>query len=106
MISVGVLGAKGRMGSEVCRAVSAAADLTLAAGVDVGDSLQPLEDCDVVVDFTSPPSVMDNLMWCIDNGLHCVVGPSGFDEARLAKCAGRLTGGRPARGLRAPQFSV
>jgi 4-hydroxy-tetrahydrodipicolinate reductase len=106
MISVGVLGAKGRMGSEVCRAVAAAAGLTLAAAVDVGDSLQPLEDCDVVVDFTSPSSVMDNLIWCIDNGLHCVVGTSGFDEARLAKVAGWLTGGLPARVLIAPNFSV
>ena len=106
MISVGVLGARGRMGSEACRAVTAEPDLTLAASVDVGDSMRPLEDCDVIVDFTTPSSVMDNLLWCIDNGLNCVVGTSGFDEDRLGKVRGWLAGGERSRVLIAPNFSV
>jgi 4-hydroxy-tetrahydrodipicolinate reductase len=106
MISVGVLGAKGRMGSEVSRAISAADDLTLAAAVDVGDSMQPLEDCDVIVDFTDPSSVMNNVQWCIDNGLNCVVGTSGFDETRLSQVREWLAGGEPSRVLIAPNFSV
>jgi 4-hydroxy-tetrahydrodipicolinate reductase len=106
MIAVGVLGASGRMGSEASRAVSAADDLTLAAQVDVGDSMQPLEDCDVVVDFTTPASVMDNLLWCIDNGLNCVVGTSGFDEARLSQVREWASGGRRARVLIVPNFSI
>ena len=69
MIKVGVLGAKGRMGSQVCSTVESAGDLTLAAQVDVGDSLDPLAAADVVVDFTQPGAVMDNLRWCIEHGI-------------------------------------
>ena len=86
MIKVGVLGARGRMGSEVGRAVAAADDLELAAGVDAGDALEALAGCGVVVNFTHPGVVMDNLRWCIGHGLDVVVGTSGFDEEdRLAQ---------------------
>ena len=47
MIKVGVLGAKGRMGSQISAAVDAADDMTLAAGVDVGDDREALTGCDV-----------------------------------------------------------
>ncbi len=71
MIKVGVLGAKGRMGSQVCSTVEAAGDLQLAAQVDIGDSLDSLAAADVVVDFTHPGAVMDNLRWCIGRGAGC-----------------------------------
>ena len=61
MIKVGVLGAKGRMGSEVCTTVESAADLTLMGQVDVGDPVDALAGADVVVDFTHPGAVMGNL---------------------------------------------
>jgi 4-hydroxy-tetrahydrodipicolinate reductase len=103
---VGVLGAQGRMGSEVCRAVEAADDLTLVAGVDVGDDRNPLVGCDVVVDFTTPDAVMDNLKWCLDNGVHVVVGTTGFDDERLDTVRGWL-GSSPERGvLVAPNFGI
>lgn len=106
MIKVGVLGSKGRMGSELGRAIGAAEDMTLSAAVDAGDDRQVLADCDVVVDFTQPSTVLDNLRWCIDRGLDCVVGTSGFDEARLSE-VGRWLDGRPqSRVLIAPNFSV
>ena len=79
MISVGVLGAKGRMGSEVCRTVEAADDLELTAAVDVGDVRDPLASCDVIVDFTHPGAVLDNLRWCLSHDRSTVVGTSGFD---------------------------
>jgi 4-hydroxy-tetrahydrodipicolinate reductase len=82
-IKVGVSGARGRMGAEVCRAVDAAEDLELVAQVDVGDDRDALSAADVVVDFTTPDAVMDNIAWCIEQGLHCVVGTTGFDDARL-----------------------
>jgi 4-hydroxy-tetrahydrodipicolinate reductase len=85
MIKVGVLGAGGRMGAEVCRAVETADDLELVASVDVGDSRDALTAAEVVVDFTTPDVVMDNLAWCISRGLHCVVGTTGFDDERLAR---------------------
>lgn len=87
MIKVGVLGAKGRMGSLVGQTVRATNDLELAAEVDIGDSLDALAGCDVVVDFTSPAAVMDNLRWCVRHGLDVVIGTSGFDAARLERVA-------------------
>jgi 4-hydroxy-tetrahydrodipicolinate reductase len=85
VIKVGVLGAKGRMGSLVSQTVRSAGDLELAAEVDVGDSRDPLRGCEVVVDFTSPAAVMENLQWCVRSGLNMVIGTSGFNEARLAE---------------------
>ncbi len=81
-----MLGARGRMGSEVVRAVEAADGLEVVAAVDDGDPLAGLVDAgaQVVVDFTRPDVVMDNLRFCIEQGIHCVVGTTGFDDDRLA----------------------
>ena len=106
MIRVGVLGARGRMGSQVCREVAAADGLEVGAGVDEGDPRDALKDCDVVVDFTHPSAVMDNLHWCIGQGLTTVVGTSGFDEARLAQVGDWLAGAPGVRALIVPNFSV
>ncbi len=83
-IRVGVLGARGRMGAQVCRAVDAADDLELVAMVDQGDWLFNIADAgsEVVVDFTSPDSVMDHVHWCIEQGINLVVGTSGFTQQR------------------------
>ena len=106
MIKVGVLGANGRMGSQVCQAVADAADLTMAAGVDQGDDRAALAGCDVVVDFTHPGVVMDNLHWCIGRGLTAVVGTSGFDEARIGQVRQWLAAAAGARALIVPNFSI
>ena len=106
MIKVGVLGAKGRMGSEVCRTVDAADDLELGAAVDVGDARDPLADCDVVVDFTHPGAVLDNLRWCLAHVGNIVVGTSGFDEPRLAMVQDWLGAAPSARALIVPNFSI
>lgn len=82
-IRVGVLGARGRMGQQVCRAVEAASDLELVAQVDAGDPLAALEPAQVVVDFTQPDVVMDNLRFAIEAGIHAVVGTTGFTVERL-----------------------
>src|SRR5215813_11291726 len=105
-IKVGVLGAKGRMGTQICAAVAGEHDMTLAAGVDVGDDREALAGCDVVVDFTHPGAVMDNLRWCIGQGLDAVVGTSGFGEDRLAEVRGWLETQPDARVLVVPNFSV
>ncbi len=105
-VKVGVLGAQGRVGSEVCRAVEEAPDTTLVARVDVGDDLEALTAAEVVVDFTHPDVVMDNLRWCIAHGLHCVVGTTGFDDVRLDALRTAL-GDAPTVGvLVAPNFSI
>ena len=105
-IKVGVLGARGRVGAVVCRAVEAAGDTELVAAVDAGDPLEPLAQADVVVDFTRPDVVMDNLRWCIGRGLHCVVGTTGFDEARLQALREALAEAPGVGVLVAPNFSV
>jgi 4-hydroxy-tetrahydrodipicolinate reductase len=106
MIKVGVLGARGRMGSEVCRTVAGAEGMTLAAGVDEGDDRVPLAACDAVVDFTHPGVVMDNLRWCVGQGLDTVVGTSGFDDARTAQVREWLADAPGTRVLIVPNFSI
>jgi 4-hydroxy-tetrahydrodipicolinate reductase len=91
-IRVGVLGARGRMGSEVCRTIDAAPDTDLVAMVDEGDWLFNVSDAaaQVVVDFTTPDVVLDNVRWCIDQGISAVVGTSGFDPERIETVRGWL----------------
>jgi 4-hydroxy-tetrahydrodipicolinate reductase len=104
MRRVAVLGARGRMGSEVVRAVEAADDLALAAALDADDALD-LAGADVAVDFTHPDAVMGNLRACIDAGVHAVVGTTGFDEARLGELRGMLDG-TGVSVLVAPNFGI
>lgn len=112
MINVGVLGARGKVGSQICTAVEAAADLALVARVDAGDPLAMLSDAgaQVVVDFTHPDVVMSNLEYCVKHGIHAVVGTTGFDEDRLAALRGWLAEAQQRdQGvgvLIAPNFSI
>jgi 4-hydroxy-tetrahydrodipicolinate reductase len=105
-MNVGVLGARGRMGAEVCRAVEAADGLTLTAAVDVGDERDALTAAEVVVDFTTPDAVMDNLRWCIAHELHCVVGTTGFDDARFAEVRSLLADHPSVGVVVAPNFGI
>lgn len=84
-LKVGVLGAKGRMGVAVCQLIQTNADFELGAQCDVGDSLELLSSCDVVVDFTTPDVVMDNLEFLLTNNINVVVGTTGFTPARIAQ---------------------
>lgn len=105
-VRVGVLGARGRMGSQVCRAVEAAEDLELTARVDADERRESLRDTDVVVDFTTPDAVLDNLRWCVQAGLSVVVGTTGFTPERLAEVDGWLVDAPGVGVLIAPNFSV
>ncbi len=106
MTTVAVLGARGRMGAEVCRAVEAAEGLELVAALEVGDDRAEAESAQVAVDFTHPDAVLANLGWCIDRGIHVVVGTTGFDQDRLQQVR-RLLSGRPEVGVVvAANFSV
>ena len=111
-IKVGVLGARGKVGAEVCRAVEAAPDTELVASVDAGDDVEELvrSGAQVVVDFTHPDVVMDNLRFCIEHGIHAVVGTTGFDQGRLDLLeewlAGASRDGRGVGVLIAPNFSI
>ena len=105
MIRVGVIGACGRMGLMVCRAVAEADDLALVAAIDrskigenvgaligqpklgvpVSDELERLleAEAEIAIDFTHPDVVMENVRWCIDHGVHLVVGTTGITQEDL-----------------------
>jgi 4-hydroxy-tetrahydrodipicolinate reductase len=103
---VGVLGARGRMGTETCQAIEASSDLSLVSRLDAGDELSPLSDVRVVVDFTTPDVVMDNLRWCVERGVNVVVGTSGFTTDRLDTVRSWLAD-RPGVGVViAPNFAL
>ncbi|MDT7760946.1 MAG: 4-hydroxy-tetrahydrodipicolinate reductase [Mycobacterium sp.] len=105
---VGVLGAKGKVGATIVAAVEAAEDLTFTAGVDAGDPLSLFTDSqtEVVIDFTHPDVVMDNLKFLIDNGIHAVVGTTGFTDERLSQVNTWLEESRTTAVLIAPNFAI
>ncbi len=123
---VAVVGAAGRMGSEVCRAVTAADDLELVAAVDPSRAGERLDDvtgvaseltihgeleavtaaaADVAVEFTGPGSVGANLVWLLGEGVHVVVGATGIGEPDLARARQIATEG-PANAVVAPNFAI
>ncbi len=108
LLRVAVLGAAGRMGAEACRAVERADDLELVARVGSDDPLQSVVDAhaQVAVDLTRPDAVMDNVRFCVDHGLHVVVGTSGFDDERLAAVRGWLDAAPGVGVVVAPNFAV
>lgn len=108
MIKVGVLGAAGRVGSAVVAGVNKADDLELVAEVSAGDSLQVLldKDVDVIVDFTTPAAVIGNLDFCINNGIHCVVGTTGFDDERYQQVRDWCAANEGVGVLVAPNFAI
>ncbi|RNE49360.1 4-hydroxy-tetrahydrodipicolinate reductase [Corynebacterium alimapuense] len=107
-IKVGVLGANGRVGSAVCDGVEAADDLELVARIDSSDDLHTLvsSGTQVIVDFTTPDVVMDNLEFCISHGIHCVVGTTGFDADRLATVESWCAAEGAGNLLIAPNFAI
>ncbi|MDJ0361412.1 4-hydroxy-tetrahydrodipicolinate reductase [Rhodococcus sp. H29-C3] len=107
-IRVGVLGARGKVGQAICDAVTAADGLELVATVDQGDPISNFVDAvtEVVVDFTHPDVVMDNLKFLVENGIHAVVGTTGFDEGRLDTVRSWLTNSPRTGVLIAPNFAI
>ena len=117
MSRVAVSGAGGRMGRLVAETVAAAPDLELTAvfdpahaGAEVAGktvAADPLacSDAEVVVEFTVPEVVLDNIGAWRRMGLHAVVGTSGFDAARLSRAA-EVWGDGPPNCLVVPNFSI
>lgn len=125
MIRVGVFGAGGKMGSTVCRAIVADPDLQLVAAVDplhagidlrgvTGADLRGLQvspdleslaraEAQVAVDFTHIDAARGNLAWCAANGVHAVVGTSGFTPADYEELATRFT---RSNCFLAPNFAI
>ncbi|MFL6098881.1 MAG: 4-hydroxy-tetrahydrodipicolinate reductase [Actinomycetales bacterium] len=105
-IAVAVLGAAGRMGSEVCRAVEATDDLELVGRYDQGDELGDLGGALVAVDFTVPDAALGNVLRLVAAGVHAVVGTTGWTDERLEQVRAALAD-RPQVGvLVAPNFAI
>ncbi|MCX4983847.1 4-hydroxy-tetrahydrodipicolinate reductase [Streptomyces sp. NBC_00250] len=107
-LRVAVLGAQGRIGSEAVRAVEAAEDMELVAALGRGDKLETLTEAgaQVVVELTTPSSVMENLDFCVRHGIHAVVGTTGWTEERLAQLRTWLAASPETGVLIAPNFSI
>ena len=105
-VKVAVFGARGRMGAEVCRAVEAAEGLQLVAAIDLGDDRTPAQAAQVAVDFTHPDAVMENLSWCLNQGIHAVVGTTGFTDQKLDAIRAQLTSQDGVGVLIVPNFSI
>ncbi|MBA4025194.1 MAG: 4-hydroxy-tetrahydrodipicolinate reductase [Gordonia sp.] len=107
-IKVGVLGSGGKVGQAIVAAVEAADDLDFSAGVDQGDPLSRFVESKtaVVVDFTHPDAVMANLEFLVENGIHAVVGTTGFDYERLDTVRGWLADHPGVGVLIAPNFAI
>ena len=86
-IKVAVLGSKGKMGSEVIKAVKATSDLELVASIDQGDDFNIIKNsgADVAVDFTTPDSVMKNIENLINANISPIIGTTGFDDEKIEK---------------------
>ena len=108
MTRVAVLGAKGRMGSTAVQAIEAADGLDLAVGIDLGDSLDLVTEhgADAALVFTTPDVALEQVLWCVERGVHVVIGTSGFDEERTRRIEAAL-GDDPEVGvLVVPNFSI
>lgn len=127
MVRVGVLGAGGRMGQAVCRAVSEDPELALVAAVDprlggidlrqvigadaegvqVGASLDELERsrAEVAVDFTEAAAAVANMSWCAEHGVHGVVGTSGIATGELEQLSAAFATSK-ANCVVAPNFAI
>jgi 4-hydroxy-tetrahydrodipicolinate reductase len=90
VIRVAVSGAAGRMGQTVCAAVEGAEGMELRGRVDpaLGVALAGvLDEADVVIDFSTPETALDNAKACLAAGVHVVVGTTGFDLEALRQAA-------------------
>ena len=107
-VRVAVLGAAGRMGGEAAKAVEAADDMDLVARIGSRDPLEGIlrARAQVAVDLTRPDAVMDNVRFCVEHGVHAVVGTSGFDEAKLDTVRGWLAHAPAVGVVVVPNFAI
>jgi 4-hydroxy-tetrahydrodipicolinate reductase len=107
-LAVAVLGANGRMGAEAVKAVESAPDMKLVAALGRGDSLATLlsSGARYVVDLTVPESTEANVRFAVENGMHAVVGTTGWDAGRLENLSSLLAGHQGVGVLIAPNFAL
>lgn len=107
-IRVGVIGARGRMGSHALEAIEAADGLVLAAALGSSDPIEQILDAkiDVAVELTVPDATEANVTFLVDHGIDTVVGTTGWTEERLDGLRARLADHPQTAVLIAPNFSI
>jgi 4-hydroxy-tetrahydrodipicolinate reductase len=106
-VRVAVVGAAGRMGSTTCAAVEGAEGLELVSRIDLGDDLQAgLKDADVAVIFSVPDAAVENVLSCVQAGVHAVVGTTGWTDDRLRQVEAALEQASGVGVLVAPNFAL
>lgn len=113
MIKVAVCGALGKMGQEVCQAVTDCPETELIAKIDIAsDSMyhtieeaHRVEDIDVLIDFTQPKSIYENALYCLNNGIKIVIGTTGLTDEQIAELK-KLSEEKNTGCLIAPNFST
>jgi 4-hydroxy-tetrahydrodipicolinate reductase len=104
MLNILVTGFRGRMGQAVATAVSENTETRVAAGIDMGDSLEEaLAKCNTVIDFTLPSFTNELIEGCVEAGKPLVMGTTGHDDAQL-ELIQRASQSIPI--VHAPNFSV
>ncbi|TCJ30701.1 MULTISPECIES: 4-hydroxy-tetrahydrodipicolinate reductase [unclassified Parafrankia] len=108
MTQVAVLGARGRMGEASVRAIEATSDMSVVAEIDVDDNLREIVEkkADVVLVFSPPGVAHEQVQWCIEQGIHVVVGTSGFDEDAVQQIRAALIERDEVNVFVVPNFSV
>lgn len=113
MIKIAVCGALGKMGQEVCQAVTDCPDTELIAKIDIAsdhmyhtiEEAHRVEDIDVLIDFTQPKSIYENALYCLNNGIKIVIGTTGLTDEQIAELK-RLSQEKNTGCLIAPNFST
>ncbi|UUI67455.1 4-hydroxy-tetrahydrodipicolinate reductase [Aeromicrobium duanguangcaii] len=108
MTRVAVLGAKGRMGSTSAEAIEAADGLELVARIDVGDDLSTAEEAgaEAALVFTTPDVAFDQARWCLERGIHVVIGTSGFGDDKVAQLREIVAAHDGVGAIVVPNFSI
>lgn len=84
MLNVLVTGFRGRMGQSVATAISEDAEVRIAAGIDLGDSLEEaLSKSEIVIDFTLPTFTDELIEECVSKEVPVVMGTTGHDDRQL-----------------------
>ena len=93
------------MGEEVCRAINADPGTELVARIDLDDSLEQLtgQRADVLVDFPVLDVARETLHFAAANGIHAVVGTTGFSDEDLESFRAAFTS---SNALIAPNFAI
>ena len=112
MIKVAVCGAYGKMGREVCEAVTNDSSMELVAKIDIqGEAYRTIEEAkkacqiDVLIDFTQPKSIFENALYCLNNGIKIVIGTTGLKDDEIAQLK-ELSQKNSTGCLIAPNFST